>query len=175
MLNLCLYRFHTSQRLFRLTRCGAAVERIQHTDRLQADLLVGAVLVLHATARRDEVLHRLGPVARLRGVLHQEALRDVARAVVSPELQPAGARVLVFAAVHEHALGAEHLDVEVLARRLIAVLVARPAAATREADAAALGAADQRGVRQVGARLLRAVRHRCHLLDAQPSDEQHPP
>ena len=58
----------TSQRLFRLAGGGAAVERVQHAHRLQADLLVCAVLVLLATARRDEVLQRLGAVARLLGV-----------------------------------------------------------------------------------------------------------
>jgi hypothetical protein len=118
-----------SQRLLRLARGGAAVERVQHPDRLQADLLVGAVLVPLATARRDEVLQRLGAVAALLEVLHQEALRDVARTVVQPELETARARLLVVAAVHEHALRAEHLDVELLARRHRAVRVARPARA----------------------------------------------
>ena len=73
------------------------------------------------------------------------------RAVVPPQLEPAGARILVVAAVAEHAVRAEDADVEVLARRLLAVLVPRPGAAAGEAHAAAARAA-----REDSRRFLRA-------------------
>ena len=58
-------------------RGGAAVHGIQRTNSLQADLVVRAVTVRQPATRREKVLHRLGPAARLLRALHAEAGGDV--------------------------------------------------------------------------------------------------
>eukprot|EP00316_Scyphosphaera_apsteinii_P015328 CAMPEP_0119349118 /NCGR_PEP_ID=MMETSP1333-20130426/109390_1 /TAXON_ID=418940 /ORGANISM="Scyphosphaera apsteinii, Strain RCC1455" /LENGTH=66 /DNA_ID=CAMNT_0007361713 /DNA_START=364 /DNA_END=564 /DNA_ORIENTATION=- len=62
--------------------------------------------------------------------------------IVPAELQPAGARVFIVATVHEHAFTTKHLYVKVLPCSLLAMLIAGPAAATRQTDAAATAAPD---------------------------------
>ena len=96
----------------------------------------------------------------------------------TPEVQTAyeiaTGRVLVVAAVHEHPMRAKELDVKPFAGRLLAVLVARPAAAGREAHRRATCASYQGGIHQVGARLFGAMRDGRDFLDLKPAHVQHP-
>jgi hypothetical protein len=49
--------------LGRLARGGASVHGFQNTNRLQSDVLVGAVIVRESAARLDELEHGLWAVA----------------------------------------------------------------------------------------------------------------